>query len=140
MNGETRVHLVVIGLIAAVVALVVIFWASPSLIIYGLLGLAAVMAYGALYLIVAAWVDPRLPPAKLPTGGGSESPTVIAPSDDEPTRAPVDDDAVTQTRMGLDDAPTEAAKPGPPKKKSKRKSTGTSGASARKKAKKEDEA
>ncbi len=126
MNGETRVHLVVLGLLAAIVGLVVIFWTSPSLIIYGLLGLAAVMAYGALYLIVAAWVDPKPPPSPLPSEGGSDSPTIIAPTDDEPTRAPVNDEAVTQTKMILEEAPTEVAEPKgkkTTKKKSKRKTT-----------------
>ena len=121
MNGETRVHVVVIGLLAALLGMVVIFWTTPRLIIYGLLGLAAVLAYGALYLIVAAWVDPKRPPTPLPTEGGSDNPTVIAPSDEELTRAPVDDEAVTQTKMALDEAPTEIAEPKPAKKKTKRK-------------------
>lgn len=103
--------MVVIGLVAAILGVVVIFWTSPRLIIYGLLGLAAVLAYGALYLIVAAWVDPKQPPGPLPSEGGSDQPTVIAPTDDEETRVKpsVDEDTVTKTKMALEDAPTEVA-------------------------------
>lgn len=79
MNGETRVHMVVVGVGAATLALVLVFWIWPRLIIYGLLGLAAVLAYGALYLIIAAWVDPKRPPGPLPQDGSSESPPVVAP-------------------------------------------------------------
>ncbi|MEM6732008.1 MAG: hypothetical protein AAF658_10660, partial [Myxococcota bacterium] len=111
----------VLSLVAAIVGLVVIFWTNPRLIIYGLLGLAAVLGYGALYLIVAAWVDPKRPPAPLPTRGGSDSPTVIEPTDDEPTtaRPEVDEGAETVTKMALEDAPTEAAPPQPVRKKRK---------------------
>ncbi|MEO1483015.1 MAG: hypothetical protein AAFU77_12995 [Myxococcota bacterium] len=119
MGSETRIHLVVIGIVGGVLGLVALFWFAPRLIVYGLLGLAAVLAYGALYLIVAAWVDPKSPPGPLPSEGGSTAPTVIQPTDDELTAhvdpvADIDRQAETKTRMALEAMETEAASAAPP--------------------------
>lgn len=125
MGSETRVHMAVIGIVVGIAALVGLFWLAPQLIVYGLLALAAVLAYGALYLIVAAWVDPKKPPGPLPTDGGSGAPTVVQPTDEEPTAAvesvmAIDRHAETKTRMALEAMETEAAEPAPAKKKRRR--------------------
>ena len=51
--------------IGAIVALATLLWSYPKVLLYVLLGLIAVMAYAALYLIVSGKTrkdEPELPP------------------------------------------------------------------------------
>lgn len=112
MGGETRIHIVVTAILVILLTVVVVFWSYPRLIIYGVLGLAVALAYGALYLIIAAWIDPKSPSA-LPQSGGSNHATTVLPTDSQVTvvQPEVDADAVTRTEMAMEDLPTEAAQP-----------------------------
>ncbi len=113
MGGETRIHVVVTAVLVALVTVVVVFWSYPRLIIYGVLGLAIALAYGALYLIIAAWIDPKSPSSSLPQGGGSDNATSVLPTDSQVTvlQPEVSADAVTRTEMAMEELPTQAAQP-----------------------------
>lgn len=59
MRSNIRVHLAAAGLLALIAGVIVVFWTYPRLLVYLLLAIVALLAYGALYLILAAWMDPR---------------------------------------------------------------------------------
>jgi hypothetical protein len=59
MPSNVRVHLAAAGLLALIATVIVVFWAYPKLLVYLLLAIVAVLAYGALYLILASWMDPK---------------------------------------------------------------------------------
>ena len=59
MDPRMRVHLAAGGLLALIVGIIVLFWSFPKLLVYLLLAMVAALAYGALYLILAARLDPQ---------------------------------------------------------------------------------
>lgn len=59
MNRDLRIHAAAGGLLALIATTIILFWAYPKLLVYVLLAIVAALAYGALYLILAAWMDPK---------------------------------------------------------------------------------
>ncbi|MEE8409251.1 MAG: hypothetical protein V3T05_06585 [Myxococcota bacterium] len=92
MNRDLRIHAAAAGLLALIATTIILFWTYPRLLVYILLAIVAALAYGALYLILAAWMDPKdladRPPSKMITKTpprrrrrgthGSEEPTITA--------------------------------------------------------------
>ena len=91
MQPHVRVHLTAAGLMALLVAVIALFWSYPKLLVYVLLAFVAVLAYGALYLILAAWMDPErsVPTTTQPAPGVKKAKAsrrkVRAAGNDEPT-------------------------------------------------------
>lgn len=54
-----RIHVAAGGSLVVLVAIIALFWSFPKLLVYVLLAVVAALAYGALYLILAAWMDPK---------------------------------------------------------------------------------
>ncbi len=54
-----KIHVLAIVLFVLLGVVVVFFWAYPRILAYVLLILVAGLSYGALYLIAAAWLDPK---------------------------------------------------------------------------------
>lgn len=70
MNVQAAV--IAAAILGGVVALAALLWSYPSILLYILLGLIAVMAYAALYLIVASKTRPEEP--TLPPDAGDDPP------------------------------------------------------------------
>lgn len=64
MQTSLRLHLAAAGLFGLLISVVALFWSYPKLLVYVLLAIVAVLAYGALYLILAAGLDPRRKPER----------------------------------------------------------------------------
>jgi hypothetical protein len=89
MPSNMRVHLAAAGLLALIATVIVVFWTYPRLLVYLLLVIVAVLAYGALYLILAAWMDPKKAGASEPAASPSDPTRVEAPaSPEEPPKRP----------------------------------------------------
>jgi type IV secretory pathway VirB10-like protein len=80
MPSNMRVHLAAAGLLALIATVIVVFWTYPRLLVYLLLVIVAVLAYGALYLILAAWMDPKKADASEPAAAPSRPARVEAPA------------------------------------------------------------
>jgi len=59
MPTNVRIHVAAGGLLIVLVTVIALFWSFPKLLVYVLLAIVAALAYGALYLILAAWMDPK---------------------------------------------------------------------------------
>jgi len=67
---NARAAVIAAAILGGVIALAGILWSYPSILLYVLLGLIAVMAYAALYLIV---VSKREDPNEAPPEPGDDS-------------------------------------------------------------------
>ncbi|MBI3070489.1 MAG: hypothetical protein HYY84_00030 [Deltaproteobacteria bacterium] len=59
MTRKGRAHLITGGLLLGLILIIALLWANPMVLVWVLLGIMAVMAYGVLYLLVQA----RMPKA-----------------------------------------------------------------------------
>lgn len=79
MIEETRIHVAVVAVFAIITAIVLVFWLTPRLIVYGFFLMVVVLAYGGLYLVIASWLDPQRGEVN---PGDSPTTQSIEPSDD----------------------------------------------------------
>jgi hypothetical protein len=106
MSGKLRVHLAAAGLFFLMASTIALLWSYPRLLVYILLIVAAVIAYGVLYLILAAWIDPKTASpatsaqANAVTGAGSDN------AEGQPTAT-----ATTQTGLEVPAAEQEPDSP-----------------------------
>ncbi len=110
MDKRLYLHLATAGLTGLVVGTIVLFWAYPKLLVYVLLAIVAALSYGALYLILAARLDPKKKTAEAP-GGDAEAAEAGVVAD---AGAEVAADAGAEVTA---DAEAEAAVPKPRRKR-----------------------
>ena len=93
MTRKGRAHLITGGLLVGLILVIALLWANPMVLVWVLLGLMAVMAYGVLYLLVQA----RMP--KADDDGAAEE------------EESGDDDSVASTRRETNEVETHERPP-----------------------------
>jgi hypothetical protein len=83
MHSNVRIHAAAAASLLVLVSIITLFWLYPKLLVFVLLAVVAALAYGALYLILAAWMDPQdrthadaTAPAEAETGLEAAAPDV----------------------------------------------------------------
>jgi type IV secretory pathway VirB10-like protein len=126
MPSNMRVHLAAAGLLALIATVIVVFWTYPRLLVYLLLVIVAVLAYGALYLILAAWMDPKKADASEPAAAPSRPARVEAPrraqsSEEPPDVAGASEPAASPSVPARVEAPASPEEPPKRPKKARKK-------------------
>jgi len=85
MESQLRVHVATAVLMTLLIGVIALFWSYPRLLVYVLLAMVAVLAYGALYLILAARLDPQ-PGQSKPSSLPDPEPNPRAANEAEPTK------------------------------------------------------
>jgi hypothetical protein len=107
MPNNVRIHVAAAASLLVLVSIIALFCSYPKLLVYLLLAVVALLAYGALYLILAAWIDP------------ADRTHPDAAGDDEASAAPADSE--TAPEAAAPDVP-----PGPQKEVAPTEETGPS--------------
>jgi hypothetical protein len=110
MTGKGRAHLITGGLLLGLIVAIILLWSNPMVLVWVLLGIMAVMAYGVLYLLVQS----RMPKTEETDDAEDEH---NDDDDDRETSARVNDDVdeivrpSPRPRVRRTEAPTRAAEP-----------------------------